>query len=693
MKNNLYVPVVFLLMMSVISARTLSVRLIQPLTIDGWIRPAEWQNAVMDSCFVQIEPDKGKPASQKTYVLVAMDAFNLYVGFVCLNSDIGELSAGNRQRDLGSLTGEDGVMLLLDTFQDGRSAYLFHVNLLNTQTDLRIEHNGSSIDNNWDAEWLSAVRKDTNGWYAEIAIPFKSIKYSSSIISWGVNFGRSLARSNEIAWWSGALEDNYRISEAGEMVFEQKPKERRPSVWIPYTSLYQENDEAWQMVLGLDGEIPVTSDLAGNITINPDFASVEGDQEEINIDPWEIEYPEKRPFFRDVNALFDVRYNVFYSRRIGDIFHGEKLYGKIGGVQVAGVYARTHALINQETNAIELPRANFSVLRFQKDILSSSTVGITAVEKRWSDGTNRAFSLDTDMRLPFQIYASGQLFFTTPGKDVLEHSGGFIRIARETNEYHYHLRLTSLGSALKDNVNSTGYLSYDDVIELDCAVEYSCWPKAGSLKKIGYESDYKIDWTQDRNLGRYEIKQSLETYFSNRVSVGGDFVYDYRGANWRKDGQSHSTKRVFDLALGYNTLEWSHAEISYEFGQTFDGIFGGLGVSARFKPLKQISLAYEMESRRYDHTRSDPIAQDVNVHILSSDIYFTPDLFIRVFTQYRSDSDRYYLYGLIGYRYRPPDSAVYLNYSYDRIENELEPLDTSDQRLVFMKISHAFHWL
>lgn len=171
-----------------------------------------------------------------------------------------------------------------------------------------------------------------------------------------------------------------------------------------------------------------------------------------------------------------------------------------------------------------------------------------------------------------------------------------------------------------------------------------------------------------------------------------DYVYDYRDSQWRKDGQSHSIKRVLDLALGYNMLEWSYAEINYEFGHTYDGIFGGWGTFVRLKPLKQISLEYELESRRYDPERSDPIAQDVDVHILSSDIYFTSDLFIRFFTQYRSDSNRYYLYGLIGYRYRPPDSAIYLTYSYDRIENGLESVNTFDQRLVFLKISHAFHW-
>ncbi len=690
-KSKLLFISLFLIVIG-LNAHSIKVPKINAPEIDGKINDNEWRNTARDSDFVQIEPNKGVPASQKTTVYIGMDSHNLYVAFACLADNINELSSGNRQRDQGSLENEDGVVLLLDTFHDERSAYLFHVNSLNTQTDMRIEHNGSSQDNNWDTEWKSAVQTDDRGWFAELAIPFKSIKFSSSADCWGINFGRSIARNNEIAWWSGELSDNYRVSESGEALFDQAVKERRASTWIPYGSFHRENIGSLQVSAGIDGEISLTSDLAANITVNPDFASVEGDQEEINIDPWEIEYPEKRPFFRDINALFDARYNVFYSRRIGDIFHGEKLYGKLGGMQVAGVYARTHALNNDETGEIEFPKSHFSVLRLQKDILSSSTVGITAVEKRWNSGNNRAVSLDTDMRLPHDIYASGQFFITTPGENLLKHSGGFVRLARESNQYHYHLRLTSLGSDLKENVNSTGYLSYDDVIELDGAIELSLWPKSDVLKKINYESNYLVDWSQNREIGRYEIKQALETYFSNRIGVDLDYVYDYRDSHWRKTGQTYSAKQVLDLSVGYNTLEWSYAEVNYEFGQTFDGVFQGWGASARFRPLKQMSLSYELEARRYDPDRCDAIARNVDVHILSSELYFTTDLFIRIFTQYRTDSNRYYLYGIIGFRYRPPDSAVYLTYSFDRIENDFESGSTSDRRLVFLKVSHAIHW-
>lgn len=186
-KLNL-ITLILLLIITKALARTISVSQIDSPKIDGRIEHLEWQGASRDSGFIQIEPGKGEPISQRTFVYIAMDSRTLFIAFECLTSDIHDLSAGNRQRDQGSLEGEDGVVLLLDTFHDGRSAYLFHVNLLNAQTDWRIEHNGGSIDNNWDAEWKSAVRSDEYGWYAELAIPLKSIKFSSMHGRWGGKF-------------------------------------------------------------------------------------------------------------------------------------------------------------------------------------------------------------------------------------------------------------------------------------------------------------------------------------------------------------------------------------------------------------------------------------------------------------------------------------------------------------------------
>lgn len=681
--------------------RTIEVPKINAPKIDGQIEAIEWQRAALDSGFIQLEPNKGMPSTEKTFVRVGIDKKHLYVAFECFTRDVATISAGNPQRDQGDMQTDDSVVLLLDTFHDKRSGYMFHINTLNTQSDSRIESNGANIDRNWDTEWLSATSKDSTGWQAEFAIPFKSIKFSSTKDKWGINFGRIIPRNREIAWWSGGLDDVFRISQAGELVFtEQRPRERKPMIWIPYVNSYREKKKDWKGEIGLDGEIPITSDLSANITVNPDFASVEGDKEVINLNPWDIQYPEKRPFFRDVGALFKVRYNVFYSRRIGDISHGEKFYGKIGSVQIAGVYARTNEIPDDHATLDKseyFPQANFIVLRAQKDILKASTIGITAVEKNWNGGYHRVINLDTKMFLPYQIKATGQWFFSAPQSPqhkFLSHTGGFIRVARETNYYHYHLRLTSLGSNLKENFNAVGYLRFDDAIELDGEFWYKYFPSNNKwIKFIYYGGNYLWDWSQDRILGRYEIRQDFNTYFANRFNIEGHGRYEFRSTEWRKTGQLHRYKRTVELDMGYNTLEWAHAKGGLIFGETFDGPFKSLVAATRFKLLQKLSLTYEFESRRYDKDKADPVAQDVDVHVLSTDVRFTTELFLRIFTQYRSDEDRFYFYGRFGYRYRPPNSAVYVTYSYDDQDFRVGDFFNPNNRILFVKISHAFSLL
>jgi hypothetical protein len=693
--------ILFLFMISKIviaQEKTIKVPIIRKPEIDGTINLSEWHGASLDSGFIQLEPLKGLPATEKTHIRMGMDNKHLFVAFECNAVDVSTISAGNPQRDHGDMATDDAVSILIDTFHDKRSGYLFHVNVLNTQTDMRIENNGGSIDNNWDTEWLSATRKHENGWSAEFAIPFRGIKFSSSSKNWGVNFARIVPRNREIAWWSGTLEDNMRVSQAGVLEFSEKsPRERKPTTLIPYINGYNENLKKWKEEIGLDCEIPVTSDMSANITINPDFASVEGDKEVINLDPWDIKYPEKRPFFRDVGALFDMRYNIFYSRRIGDISHGEKLYGKVGTFQIAGVYARTNEIADDSDasdNSEYFPQSNFIALRVQKDILSSSTIGITAVEKNWKGGYHRVIGLDTKMYLPYQIKATGQLFISAPvdsRHQLSNYTGGFIRVARETNFYHYHLRLTSLGSNLKENFNAVGYLQYDDAIELDGEFWYKYFPSNNkTIKFVYYCGNYKWDWSQDKVLERYEIRQDIQTYFTNRLSIEGRFRYEYRDLmdpDWGKTGQTHNYKRTLDIQLGYNTLEWSFARAGLSFGNIFDGPFYAITADTRLKLFNILSLTYELDIRCYDKSRADSVATNWDIHILGADIRFTPDLFLRIFSQYRSDKDRFYFYGRFGYRYKPPNSAIYFTYSYDE-ENYRK--NNSLNRILFLKVSHEF---
>ncbi|MBN1997354.1 carbohydrate binding family 9 domain-containing protein [candidate division KSB1 bacterium] len=660
---------------------------IPPPTIDGRISASEWQDASKDSGLIQLEPQKGAVATGKSVILTGMDHQYLYVGILNYTQNTSTLSAGNPKRDYlsaSTLKTDDGFLVMLDTFNDHRSAYLFHVNILNTQSDLRIEADGSSVDANWDTEWLSATQKTNFGWSAELAIPFSSLKYPALKTEWGINFARITARNQEISFWAGVQHDYFRVSTEGKLLLQQAPPSRKPVIVIPYITerfndyLKKQKKQTWNTDLGLDAEIPFSSDLTANVTVNPDFASVEGDQEQINLDLWEIRYPEKRPFFRDLGALFDTRIQVFYSRRIGDIVHGEKVMGKIGSVQIAGLYSRTNT---SDLGDLQFPQANFSTVRLQKDILASSTLGFTAVEKWWDGGYHRVFSLDTKMRLPHDFYITGQLVASWPGK-FWNHTGGFIRVARENSVYHYHVRYTSYGGDFKNNMNAVGFLEYDNVKEIDSDLNYNFWLNKSIIKLIKYSSKNRVDWYQNNKLWRYKFSQTGDLYLNNRWSLENTYQNEYRLLKG-KDTYYKSLKTT----LGYNVLEWSHAQAGMEWGSSFTNPFYLWNAGARFKPWKPLSLFYSYNDLEFS---PDTFRESTQIHVLSSDIYFTTNLFFRVFAQYRSNIKRSYIYGLFGFRYRPPNSAVYLTYTYDIEESKPEIIHIPTNRILFIKFSHAF---
>jgi hypothetical protein len=144
--------------------------------VDGIIGASEWANAaVVDRPFVQFEPEFGVPSSFRTVVRIGQTDTALFVAFEAYDPDIGHLAAARTQRDR-ELGGDDSVAVLLDTFADQRTGYLFRTNVLATQQDVRLADNGRTQDKRWDTEWYSAATRHVDHWTVEFEIPFSSLK-------------------------------------------------------------------------------------------------------------------------------------------------------------------------------------------------------------------------------------------------------------------------------------------------------------------------------------------------------------------------------------------------------------------------------------------------------------------------------------------------------------------------------------
>ncbi len=192
-----------------------AVRATEAPRIDGVVTEEEWAGAPVFSDFIQFEPQRGDPSVVRSEARILYDSAFVYVAFKAWDPD--PVTAQLTRRD-SDLTDDDVFLVILDTYRDRQSAFLFAVNPLGTQADARVANDGRTIDATWDERWSAESRIHDWGWSAELAIPLTSLRFEAGENkSWGVNFGRGRRRNLELAFWSGPLEAEIRVSQAGEL--------------------------------------------------------------------------------------------------------------------------------------------------------------------------------------------------------------------------------------------------------------------------------------------------------------------------------------------------------------------------------------------------------------------------------------------------------------------------------------------
>jgi hypothetical protein len=328
-----------------------------PVTIDGKLDEAVWQDADAGHGFLKWHPDRGMEPTEETIFKVAYDEEAIYFGIACLENDCANIASSLSRRD--QIRDSDLVSIYVDPYHDKNTGYNFRVNPAGVQEDYYLFDNGDR-DRDWDAVWGAETSQDDHGWYAEVRIPFSSVRYRpAESMTWGLQVYRYMHRRGEdTAWVIWDPEASGFISRFGEITEIEGVRPPRQLELLPYvvasaTNPVPEDDapdeiETFQN-FGLDLKYGVTADLTLNATIQPDFGQVEADPTVVNRSPFEVFFEEKRPFFVEGARFFDHRsFNLFYSRRIGLDEEGSrirlagKLTGKAAGnVSVAGLYAAT----------------------------------------------------------------------------------------------------------------------------------------------------------------------------------------------------------------------------------------------------------------------------------------------------------------------------------------------------------------
>jgi len=576
---------------------------------------------------------------------VLYDDTNIYFGFRCWDPEPEKLVLGTGRDNLRM--GTDSVDILLDTFHDMRTGYYFRTNPLGVQHDGLISDNGRVADTTWDGVWQSAGSRIPDGWSAEMAIPFSTVKHRvGKDQTWGFQASRYLPRNLEKSFWTGPLEDYRKMDGNGALTGLDMSKGARRLELIPHLLTQFEEREKTSVEAGLDARYDFKPSLSGHLTINPDFATVEADQEQINLTRFELNLPEKRNFFMEGNAAYEQRIRLFYSRRISDIYGGAKVYGKVGGSEISMLSAQTR------DDASGTGSGNFSVFRIKRDIMSNSSIGFLSAN-RLVDGRNRGTAgVDTALFLSDTFNVTGQLAVGY-GDAAKTDMAFFIRASHDTSTFHIHLRYTHLGEYFGDNVNSVGYIRDDNRNELDSALEKIFWINGSFLDKIDYGSNYNIYWGMDNTLRSWDVWNSLSFDLKNKLSF--EVRHEEEFILFEKEFRNRQSM----VQAGYNTREWQSGTVSWTTGRNYDSDFNLIGADLRRKLTENLSLEYGLSRLTLD---PDPDLDSTWIHSLRATQYFNKDLFLKLFFQTNSAIDKRNVQAVFAWRFQPPFGLVQLAY-------------------------------
>jgi len=456
------------------------------IKLDGKLDEEGWAKAIPIQNFTQREQNEGEPATEETKIAVVYSTNQIYFGIWCYDSEPNKISAQQMARDFhwGS---DDNIEIMISPFNDNRNGYLFVTNPNGAMADVQVGDEGKDWNKDWNGVWDVAVSRNEQGWFAEMVIPFSTLKFKKKAIQiWGINFERNIRRKKEQLLWQGwsRLYDVEKISQGGKLSGLENIKQGTKFEFNPYvlSGIEFQNGDDTDTTFKVGGEVnfDVTPTLKLNLSINTDFAQVESDRQQINFTRFSLFFPEKRQFFLEGKNNYEMdvgNTRIFYSRRIGideqteiPIIAGLRLFGKLNKTNIGLMSIQT-----AEKDSIAT--TNYSVIRIKQDIFNQSSIGIIATQKFAKDHYNRVYGSDF-------TYSTSEIF----GDKNLLVGGSFAVSDTHTDNISDDLN--------KDNLTYNIFLSYpNDVIEFDfgfTAMQKGFNPEMG----FTFRNNYRMLYTE-----------------------------------------------------------------------------------------------------------------------------------------------------------------------------------------------------
>ena len=642
--------------------------LVSPELDGAVLEDPAWKGLVPATGFWQVQPDEGEAATQKTEVFVGFRNEFLYIGMVAYDDNPEGIIVTDARRDR-SLNETDSFRVIIDGMLDRQNGLVFGTNPVGMEYDAQVIKEAASgalgFNLNWNASWSVSARISDIGWSAEMRIPFKALRYrKGDELKWGINFQRNIRRNNEVAYWAPLSRQHNlnRVSEAGTIEGVRPPPTRNLK-FTPYGLVRgsrggELDGTETDAELGFDAKYSITSSLTLDLTYNTDFAQVEADEQQVNLDRFNLYFPEKRPFFLENAGQFTVgnsgQAQLFFSRRIGigedgdviPINGGVRLSGKLGErTNVGALYMSSEAV-----DGIA-PENHFTVVRVNREIGKRSSLGAIFVERN-GDGSyllpddedkNRTYGIDGRLAIGDYTLINGWYSKTdTPGLDGDDQAFS-IKGNYDSPEWSHGIEYTQVENNFNPEV---GFLSRSDyrkfatnslmrirpadmlgLMEIRPHYSYQRFEDFDGFLETGFlHLDVHWEWKNG-----YELHTGYNI-FTDGIKDAFEIIDDV----WVQPGTHHDR----EISLRFNTDE--SRPLSFTLGATIGGKFGGdrviLSPHINYRIGDNFSTSLSVNYNDYDL----PVpGGDFSVALtrLRLSWSFTPKVLLQLLMQYNDEEE------------------------------------------------------
>ncbi len=643
------------------------------VNVDGILDEPVWSRAALLTDFSQYEPVDGRPAAERTEVLVWYAPDAIHFGIRAYDSRPETIRATVADRD--NIDGDDHVIIYLDTFDDRRRAFFFAVNPLGVQQDgVRTEGAGGagrtfggSMDKSPDYWFESRGRITDDGYVVEVRIPFKSLRYpGNGPQRWGLQIERKIQRTGYTDTWTAARRASASfLAQSGTItglhdlrrgvVFEAQPvlTATADGARDPATRIFDRGSIEPELSLNLRVGF---SSLSLDATLNPDFSQVEADVGQVTANErFALFFPEKRPFFLEGIELFAAPSQLVYTRRIVDPLAGGKVTGKVGDIAVAHLTALDEAADGD---------ALFNITRLRTDFGENSLAGILYTDRSLldRDGYNRVLAADVRHVFGRMYFAEAQIgrAWTRDARGERAAPIWKVELDRTGRHWGFNYRIDGRG---EDFVTEAGYVPRSGIVSASAFNRLSFYGGPGATiervnfvfrpERIWNYGDVALDravegsesldaslrlrggWELGLDVARNFYVLEPESYLGFEVE-GADGTEAYRPLD-------EVSGPAFGVSLRTPVFQRFDARVSAGtgreaiFAEGSEGRVVELGGEVALRPNPSLRLALSTNYQRIVRERDDSEFARTILPYVKAEYQPTRALFFRVITEYRSE--------------------------------------------------------